>query len=88
MHVFDSDGAFLRQWPIAGRDAEGRVYVTDPGHYRVLVFDGQGEYLLSFGQYGFDESSFALPTGIATGEDGSICVTDARSGRMLVFDSL
>jgi hypothetical protein len=42
----------LRQWPIAGwdaglpeekpylaADAEGRVYVTDPGHYRVLVFD-------------------------------------------------
>jgi DNA-binding beta-propeller fold protein YncE len=47
VQVFDSDGNFLRQWPISGWDAglpeekpylavdaEGRVYVTDPGHYR------------------------------------------------------
>ncbi|MCK4449624.1 MAG: 6-bladed beta-propeller, partial [Anaerolineae bacterium] len=58
------------------------------GHYRVLVFDSLGNYRLSFGQYGFDESSFALPMGIAIGEDGSIYVTDAHSNRVLVFDPL
>jgi len=101
VQVFDSNGNFLRQWAIAGWDtgfpdekpylavdAEGRVYVTDPGHYRVLVFDSVGNYLLSFGQYGEDDRSFALPAGIAIGEDGSIYVTDAHSGRVLVFGPL
>jgi uncharacterized protein (TIGR03663 family) len=101
VQVFDEDGVYLRQWPIAGWDtglpeekpylavdAAGYVYVTDPGHYRVLVFDSLGNYVLSFGEYGFDERSFALPTGIAVARDGSIYVTDAQSGRVLVFDPL
>ncbi|RLC55102.1 MAG: 6-bladed beta-propeller, partial [Chloroflexota bacterium] len=64
------------------------VYVTDPGHYRVLVFDSQGNYLLSFGQYGLDDRSFAFPTGVAVAEDGSIYVTDAHGHRVLVFEPL
>ena len=62
--------------------------VTDPGHYRVLVFDSLDNRFLSFGQYGLDESSFALPMGIAIAGDGLIYVTDARAGRVLVFDPL
>jgi DNA-binding beta-propeller fold protein YncE len=54
----------------------------------VLVFDGLGNYVLSFGQYGFDERSFALPSGVAVGADGSIYVSDAHGGRVLVFDPL
>ena len=101
VQVFDQNGAFLRQWSIAGWDtglpdekpylavdADGYVYVTDPGHYRVLVFDSQGNYVLSFGEYGFDERSFALPAGIAVGQDGSVYVTDAPGGRVLVFGPL
>lgn len=101
VQVFDPNGVFLRQWPIAGWDAEladekpylavdakGYVYVTDPGRYRVLVFDSQGNYVLSFGQYGFDDRSFGLPTGIAVAEDGSIYVVDSYGGRVLVFDPL
>ncbi|MGD1994760.1 MAG: 6-bladed beta-propeller, partial [Anaerolineae bacterium] len=52
------------------------------------VFDDAGNYVLSFGQYGFDERSFALPSGIAVGADGSVYVTDAHGGRVLVFDRL
>jgi predicted membrane-bound mannosyltransferase/DNA-binding beta-propeller fold protein YncE len=100
IQVFDSGGAFLRQWPISSWetgspeekpylavDSQGHVYVTDPSNYRVLVFDGYGDYLLSFGQYGFDEHSFAFPLGIAVASeaDDSIYVTDAHSGRVLVF---
>ena len=101
IQVFDSQGNYLRQWPISGWeettiedkpylavDSAGYVYVTDPGGYRVLVFDGGGAYVMSFGQYGFDDSSFALPTGIAVGDDGSVYVADARSGRVLVYAPL
>ena len=54
----------------------------------MLVFDSLDNYFLSFGQYGLDESSFALPMGIAIADDGSIYVADARAGRVLVFDPL
>jgi DNA-binding beta-propeller fold protein YncE len=54
----------------------------------VLVFDSLGNPVLSFGQYGLDERSFAFPLGIAVGEDDSIYVTDAQSGRVLIFDPL
>jgi DNA-binding beta-propeller fold protein YncE len=74
--------------PYVAVDAHGYVYVTDPSNYRVLVFDDQGNYILSFGKYGFDESSFALPNGIAVAEDGTIYVSDAHSNRILVFDPL
>jgi DNA-binding beta-propeller fold protein YncE len=78
----------VEEKPYLAVDTAGCVYVTDPGNYRVLVFDGLGNYVLSFGQYGFDERSFALPMGIAVDEDGAIYVTDARGGRVLVFDPL
>jgi uncharacterized protein (TIGR03663 family) len=102
VQVFDAEGTYLREWPIAGWDigrltdekpylavgANGYVYVTDPGHYRVLVFDTLGNYVLSFGQYGIDEKSFAFPTGIDVADDGAIYVVDSHGARVLVFDPL
>jgi DNA-binding beta-propeller fold protein YncE len=52
------------------------------------MFDSVGNYALSFGQYGFDERSFALPTGIAIADDGSVYVVDSHGARVLVFDAL
>jgi DNA-binding beta-propeller fold protein YncE len=69
-------------------DHEGRVYITDPGNYRIIVFDSDGEYLLSFGQFGFDELSLAYPGGIAVDPEGAIYVSDAHSGRVLVFSPI
>jgi len=101
VQVFDANGGFLRQWPIAGWDtghpeekpylavdANENVYVTDAGHFRILVFDRMGNYLLSFGKQGMDERSFGWPAGIAVGPDGSAYVTDAHTGRVLVFGPL
>jgi DNA-binding beta-propeller fold protein YncE len=71
--------------PYLAVDSSGRVYVTDPGHYRVLVFSSEGEYLYSFGQFGFDPASFALPMGIALAPDGTLYVTDAGGHKVAVF---
>ena len=56
VQVFDTSGTYLREWPVNGWDtglpdekpylavdSKGYVYVTDPGHYRVLVFDYVGK---------------------------------------------
>ena len=63
VQVFDSDCAFLREWPVEAWygesvvnkpflavDDEGRVYVTDPEGYRVIVFSSEGDLLATFGQ--------------------------------------
>jgi DNA-binding beta-propeller fold protein YncE len=54
----------------------------------VLVFDSEGDTLASFGRYGQDDQSFALPQGIAVGAGGTIYVTDAHAHRVLIFDPI
>jgi DNA-binding beta-propeller fold protein YncE len=43
---------------------------------------------MSFGDYGEDRASFALPQGIAVGPDGSVYVSDAHNHRVLAFDPI
>jgi predicted membrane-bound mannosyltransferase/DNA-binding beta-propeller fold protein YncE len=97
------DGRFvyLTEWPIVGWEgqstdtkpylavsADGRVWVTDPGNARVLVFDADGNFLFTFGMYGNDAASFALPTGIAVDAAGRIFVTDTDNNRIMVFEGI
>jgi predicted membrane-bound mannosyltransferase/DNA-binding beta-propeller fold protein YncE len=71
--------------PYLAVSEDGRIWVTDPGNARVLVFDGDGNFLFTFGLFGNDGSSFALPTGIAAGPDGRIYVSDTDNDRIMVF---
>jgi DNA-binding beta-propeller fold protein YncE len=86
------------EWPIDGWEGEststkpylaispaGEVWVTDPGNARVLVFDTAGAFRFTFGVFGTDTSSFALPCGIAVGLDGSIYITDTDNHRVMMF---
>jgi hypothetical protein len=63
------------------------VYVGDPEGYRVLVFDEEGEFLMSFGQYGFDTASFALPLGMAFDAEENLYVVDSDNSRVLKFEA-
>ena len=65
--------------------AADRVYVTDPEGYRVLVYDQSGEFVATFGEYGFDSKSFSLPTGIAVDGEGNVYVTDSANHRVMKF---
>jgi len=97
---FDKDFNFLTKWPIRGWYGQsvvnkpylaakgGRVYVTDPEGYRVLVFDQEGKFLATFGEYGYDASSFALPIGIALDAEGNIYVVDSANHRVMKFAPL
>ena len=93
--------AFVRQWTISGwfgqsidnkpfmaLDPKGRLYVTDPEGYRVLVFDQQGKFLTTWGDFGTDNSTFGLASALAIDPTGKIMVTDAGNHRVLQFPAL
>jgi predicted membrane-bound mannosyltransferase/DNA-binding beta-propeller fold protein YncE len=96
---FDAGFNYLAQWPVEGWTSQSvvnkpalavdpernLVYAVDPENYRVLVFTTDGTFHATFGQYGNDEMSFVLPTGIAVGPDGEIYVADGDGHRIMIF---
>jgi DNA-binding beta-propeller fold protein YncE len=95
------DFVFVREWPIVGwygqsvenkpylaLDNRGRLYVSDPEGYRILVFDGNGQFVTTWGDFGGSDSTFALVSGVAVGPDGSIYVSDAGNNRVMKFAAL
>ncbi len=73
--------------PYLAADSDGRVYVTDPEGFRVLIFTNAGDYLGRFGQFGTDANSFGLPNGIAIDGQNNIYITDATNNRVLKFSA-
>lgn len=72
-------GQGIENKPFLAVDEQSRVYVTDPEGYRVLVFDATGNFLTMWGDYGFDQTTFNLPLGIAVSPSGDVYVADAGS---------
>ena len=99
---FDSQFRYVAQWPINGwasqtvvnkpaiavDSARGILYATDPENYRVLAFGLNGTFKATWGQFGNDNASLALPTGIAVGPDGKVYVADGDGHRIMVFPPL
>lgn len=74
--------------PYAATDSAGRVYVTDPENFRVLMFSPNGDYLGKFGQFGTEVNNLGLPTGIFIDNQDNIYVADAENNRILRFDPI
>jgi uncharacterized protein (TIGR03663 family) len=88
----------VKEWPIAGWLSQsldnkpylaiapnGHVLVTDPEGYRVIEFDGNGQFMRVWGEFGADNATFGLPSGIAADAKGNIWVTDAGNNRVMRF---
>jgi uncharacterized protein (TIGR03663 family) len=71
--------------PYLAVDGEGRVYVTDPMQYRVMVYRSDGSLMANFGTYGPEPNNFTLPTGIAVDEDGNIYIADTDNHKIMKF---
>ena len=98
---FDQRFVSLAQWgveawfgqsvlnkPYIATDSQERVYVTDPEGYQVIVFTADGELVATFGRYGNDSESFALPIGIDIGSDDRVYVVDSGNHRVMQFAPL
>ena len=78
-------GTFTTAQPSAGQlsrpadmtvDHEGNLYIVDADAHRVLKYDGDGQFLLSFGEYGDRAGQFISPFHLIALEDGTILVAD------------
>ncbi len=86
-------GTFNEPWGVAvGPD--GSVYVTDTWNHRVQKFNGEGQPIKMWGQYGQpmpdipeSKSSFWGPRGIAVDSKGHVYIADTGNKRIAIFDS-
>ena len=68
------------------RGPDGRYYVPDTGDNRIVVFDGDGEYVFSFGREGEGPGEFRSLQGVEIVND-RIITFDTRLSRSAVFST-
>ena len=66
---------------------DGRVLVADGlDNHRVVIMDGEGNYLSEFGELGDGPGQFNGVHALAVGPDGMIFALDRANGRIQVFE--
>jgi len=91
-------GQFNSPLGLAIDETAGELYVTDLGIFtdpqngptagaRVQVFDLNGVFKRSFGEYGTGDGKLIRPLGIALDSDGKVYVTDSFQGVAQAFDA-
>ncbi len=65
---------------------DGSVYVADSGNHRIVKFDAQGNYVLSWGKKGQGPGEFNEPWGVAVDANGFVYVADTWNHRVQKFD--
>jgi len=97
----DSDGLVYTptaQWVVSGWSAEsldnkpylavdrlGHIFATDPEAYRVLEFNTDGTFILTWGDFGAGPENFGLVSGIAVDSQGRVWVSDTANDRLMRF---
>jgi len=67
-------------------DTNGQVYVADTGHFRVKVFDADGKFIRSIGEFGQGLGQFSRLKGIAIDHENRLYAADAMSQVMQMFN--
>jgi uncharacterized protein (TIGR03663 family) len=66
-------------------DKQGNVYISDTGNKRIVVTDGEGNFLYQWGAFGAGPGQFNEPIGLALDGAGNLYVADTWNGRVQVF---
>jgi len=87
--LFSFGGPEVLEHPtfLALDEARNKIYVSDARGHRVVVFDFQGKYLKSFGEWGPQDGNFYSPQGLAVDKAGNLYVADMFNARVQVFDA-
>ncbi len=78
-------GESLDNKPFLAIDQAYRTYVADPIMGRILVFDQDGNFLLTWGGFGAGTNEIGVAAGIAVDADGFVWVSDAGNNRLMRF---
>ncbi len=66
-------------------DAQGRVFVSDTGNKRILIYDPDGNFIHQIGSEGFSIGQFEEPVGITFDPRGYLYVADTWNQRIQAF---
>ncbi|MEI7965078.1 MAG: 6-bladed beta-propeller [Chitinophagaceae bacterium] len=66
----------------------GKIYVTDFGDFKVKIFDEQGKYIRSVGEYGKSIGQFVRPKGISVDKQDNLFVVDAGFENVQIFNNI
>ena len=67
-------------------DEDGNFYVADYDTHRILKYDSEGKYLLTFGREGQGPGEFQSLSIPRFNKDNNLYITDARNRRISFFD--
>lgn len=67
-------------------DIHGRVFVSDTGNKRILVYDSDGNFIMQIGNEGLSAGQFEEPVGIAFDSHENLFVADTWNQRIQVFE--
>ena len=82
------NGTFNVPFGVAVNSFNDNVYVADTNNNRIQVFDGNGNFITSFGSAGSGNGQFSFPFGVAVNPStGNVYVADTFNNRVQVFDS-
>jgi len=83
-----ADETHLNQPTDAAIADNGDVYIADGyGNSRIVVFDGSGKYLRSWGGLGASAGEFNLPHSVALDSQGHVYVADRNNARVQIFNA-
>jgi predicted membrane-bound mannosyltransferase len=68
-------------------DDQARMWVTDTGHDRIVVYTMEGAFVMSIGSSGAGEGEFDEPVSIARSAGGRIYVGDMYNSRIVELDA-
>ena len=95
VHVFDEDGAYLREWTFGPRPpmdihsfivtSDQKLWAADHGTHKVLGYDLEGNFLYSWGSWGEYPGGFFGVHGLATDQEGNFYTASVSNGRVQKF---
>ena len=94
IQIFNSDGNFLRSFgcKVLGLQIpkgivfhnNGNIFVGDTVG-RILIFNGRGVYVGSFGMFGSLDNQLSDPWGLSVDSDGNVIVADKGNSSIKIF---